>query len=299
MPEPNFSAESQHVPYGKSLIIHADDWGVHPAVNEAVQALFLRNAITSASVLAGGAVAEEACTFANHHSGLCVGVHLSLATDIPPISGAEDIPSLLTGNSPVFSPLPALEQTAQDEEVFHELRQQIVFLLNRHVHVSHLDCHQGCVLGLHTGHDRWMDYIWRLCRELAMPFKLPRGIIHALEFSPVFRQRMARHLQLADSLGLPLIDDLIVPPFRLLPGEEYSTYKRQILDALRRIQPGTTVELTLHPALPGRKLKQADSHWIKREWEYRLCLDEDFTETLDKEQIRLTSWRELGRQPRE
>ncbi|MDF2925536.1 MAG: hypothetical protein K0R57_4450 [Paenibacillaceae bacterium] len=277
-------------PEAKYLIIHADDWGIHPAVNEAVQILFRMKAITSASIIAGGPASAEACRYAAE-TGVCAGVHLALSSEFPPLSPLEQIPSLLTGNEE-FHPLPILEEKAVHNEIFRELLTQLEYVADWGIAVSHLDCHKGCVLGLNSSRSNpWLDFVWQMCADRHIPFKLPRGIMHAPGFSDSFRQRMKGHWAKAVNLGLPLIDDLIVPPFQLLPGEDYPAYKEQILHALRRITAGTVVELTLHPALPDHLLKDTDSHWIKREWEFRLCLDADFRGTIRSEGIRLIPWK--------
>lgn len=135
--------------------------------------------------------------------------------------------------------------------------------------------------------------IRQLCREYRLPFKLPRQIKHAPGLPPEVRVRLANLVAWLESQEIPLIDDLIVPDYSILPGEDYLLYKSRILNALSALKPGTITELTLHPAFPDGQFKNAASHWSKREWEYRLPLDPDFRELLRQRNIILTSWRDL------
>lgn len=275
------------------LIIHADDWGQHPAVNRAIHALIGEGAITSASILAGGQAVGEACRFAVLHPGFCTGAHLSLSHDHSPLASNRSIISLSGEQAAFLSPLSVLEKKGVPADILLEINAQIRFLLAAGVRLTHVDTHQGCLLGIHSGDERLFPVIRQLSLEYRLPFKLPRQIKHAPGLPPEVRTRLANLAEWLELQGIPLIDDLIVPDYGMIPGQDYLQYKNVILSALSAVNPGTITELTLHPALPDRQLKDAASHWIKREWEYRLPLDPDFRELLRQRNIILTSWRDL------
>lgn len=287
---------SQSLPFAPEairLIIHADDWGHHPAVNRAIHSLIRLDAITSASLLAGGQAVEEACRFATVHPSFCTGAHLSLSDDHTPLASNQSIISLTGGQGAFLSPLSVLEKKGEPSDILLETNAQIRFLLPAGIRLTHVDTHQGCLLGIHSGDERLFPVIRQLCREYCLPFKLPRQIKHAPGILPEVRTRLASLVEWLELQEIPLIDDLIVPDYSMVPGEDYSLFKNRILDALSALKPGTTTELTLHPALPDGQLKVAGRHWIKREWEYHLPLDPDFRELLRSRSIVLTSWREL------
>lgn len=275
------------------LIIHVDDWGHHPAVNRAIHSLIREDAITSASILAGGQAVGEACKFAAFHPDFCTGAHLSLSHDHSPLAPTRSIGSLTGGQGAFLSPLSVLEKEGEPADILLETNAQIRFLLAAGIRLTHVDTHQGCLLGIHCGDERLFPVIRQLCREHRLPLKLPRQIKHAPVLSAEVRARLANLVAWLESQRIPLIDDLIVSDYGIVPGEDYAQYKNAILSALSALKPGTITELTLHPASPDRQLKADESHWIKREWEYRLPLDPDFRELLRQRNIVLTSWREL------
>jgi predicted glycoside hydrolase/deacetylase ChbG (UPF0249 family) len=186
-----------------------------------------------------------------------------------------------------------LEKEGEPADILLEANAQIRFLLAAGIRLTHVDTHQGCLLGIHSGDDRLFPVIRQLCQEYRLPFKLPRKIKHAPGLSPEVRTRLTNLAEWLELEGIPLIDDLIVPDYCLVPGEDYAQYKNAILSALSALKPGTITELTLHPAFPDGQLKVAGSHWHKREWEYRLPLDPDFRELLRQRNIVLTSWKDL------
>lgn len=275
------------------LIIHADDWGQHPAVNRAIHSLIREDAITSASILAGGQAVEEACRFAALHPSFCTGAHLSLSYGHSPLASTRSIISLNGGQETFLSPLSVLEKKGEPADIQLEIIAQIRFLLAAGIRLTHVDTHEGCLLGIHSGDERLFPVIRQLCQEYRLPFKLPRRIKHAPGLPPEVRARLANLVAWLESQRIPLIDDLIVPDYPIMPGEDYTLFKNGILSALSALKSGTITELTLHPALPDKQLKADESHWIKREWEYHLPMDPDFRELLRERNIVLTSWREL------
>lgn len=273
--------------HGKYLILHADDWGLNRATNEAISLLFQKQAITSASILTAAPEAQEACRFAAVHQ-VCAGVHLALSGPLAPPAGtwdSSDLPGKETAD------LKKPEAGGDVAAPFFSLLSQVKHAYSQGVRVTHLDCHQGSVLGIDNDDDRLLEFVWALCREYGVPFKLPRQIVNVPDFSPSFRERMSRHLDWAEAKGIPLIDDLIVPEYQLLPDEDYSSYKAGVLQALKSLRPGFVTELTLHPAAPDAQLESQDRNWTKRVWEFQICLDEDFRQTVRDEGIRLIPWK--------
>jgi hopanoid biosynthesis associated protein HpnK len=60
-------------------IITADDFGLHPAVNEAVEVAHRTGVLTATSLMVGAAAAQDAARRARALPGLHVGLHLTLA----------------------------------------------------------------------------------------------------------------------------------------------------------------------------------------------------------------------------
>ena len=64
---------------GRLCIITADDFGLHPAVNEAVESAHRAGVLTTASLMVAAPAAQDAAQRARALPGLHVGLHLTLA----------------------------------------------------------------------------------------------------------------------------------------------------------------------------------------------------------------------------
>ena len=79
----------------KRLIVSADDFGLHPAVNAAVEAAHRHGILSSASLMVGAAATADAVARAKRLPGLHVGLHLVLidgrpVSPPPAVSGLVD-----------------------------------------------------------------------------------------------------------------------------------------------------------------------------------------------------------------
>jgi predicted glycoside hydrolase/deacetylase ChbG (UPF0249 family) len=76
------------------LIVNADDYGLTRGVNEAIQQVFDGGGLTSATLMAGAAQAENAASFAIANPSLGVGCHIVLL-DGKPAAPTAEVASLL------------------------------------------------------------------------------------------------------------------------------------------------------------------------------------------------------------
>jgi hopanoid biosynthesis associated protein HpnK len=76
------------------LIITADDFGLHASVNRAVERAHREGVLAAASLMVGGAAAQDAVARARACPGLRVGLHLVLA-DGQPVLPHHEIPDLV------------------------------------------------------------------------------------------------------------------------------------------------------------------------------------------------------------
>ncbi|MDB5987452.1 MAG: putative phosphatase/phosphotransferase [Nevskia sp.] len=76
------------------LIITADDFGLHPAVNEAVERAHRDGVLTATSLMVGAAAAADAIARARRMPNLRVGLHLVLADGVATLPRAQ-IPDLV------------------------------------------------------------------------------------------------------------------------------------------------------------------------------------------------------------
>jgi hopanoid biosynthesis associated protein HpnK len=78
----------------KRLIVCADDFGLDPAVNEAVELAHRDGILTCASLMVGAPAAADAVVRARRTPGLRVGLHIVLA-DGRPVLPAREVPDLI------------------------------------------------------------------------------------------------------------------------------------------------------------------------------------------------------------
>lgn len=85
----------------RRLIVTADDFGLSPEVNEAVERAHREGVLTAASLMVGERAAAEAVEIARRNPRLAVGLHLTL-TDGAPVLPPERIPALVRADDGRF-----------------------------------------------------------------------------------------------------------------------------------------------------------------------------------------------------
>lgn len=130
----------------KALIITADDFGLSPAVNEAVEQAHRCGVLGTASLMAGGPAAGDAVERASRLPSLRIGLHIVL-TGLAPVSPAAEIPGLLGPEGKLSSRLlrsglnfyfrpPARRQLE------HEIRAQFELFRKYGLALDHVNCHR-------------------------------------------------------------------------------------------------------------------------------------------------------------
>jgi predicted glycoside hydrolase/deacetylase ChbG (UPF0249 family) len=127
------------------LIVNADDLGLHPALDAGILRAHREGIVTSATVLVRGPGAEEAVPRARAQ-GLALGVHLALATRLPPAAPASHVPTVAPGGRlrPSWADFARAWLTGQvrREELELELAAQVRLARALGAEVDHLDAHQ-------------------------------------------------------------------------------------------------------------------------------------------------------------
>jgi chitin disaccharide deacetylase len=129
------------------LIINADDFGLTPGVNRAIEELHRAKVLTSATLMATGPAFEDAVAVAHANPTLGVGCHI-LLTDGVPVSPPETIPTLLGPDRKSFRPslvdfLQALIRgKISEQEIEREALAQIQKLQHAGINITHIDTHK-------------------------------------------------------------------------------------------------------------------------------------------------------------
>jgi len=222
----------------KFLIVTADDFGLHSAVNGAVERAAREGVLTTASLMVAAPAAADAVRRARELPGLCVGLHLVLADGwsvLPPRS----IPALVDaqgrfGSNMVrdgvrFFALPAVRRQLEAE-----IRAQFQAFADTGLTLDHVNAHKHFHL-----HPTLLEMLLRIGGEFGIPaVRLPRepGVTGLLSPWLAIMRRRLRAARIAHN-------DYV---FGL--SDSGSMEEARLLEILARLPEGVT-EIYLHPAL--------------------------------------------------
>jgi chitin disaccharide deacetylase len=129
------------------LIVNADDFGLTSGVNHAIHELNVAGVLTSATLMARAAAADEACKIALGTSGLGVGCHVVLV-DGEPVLPKEKLPTLVDQRTGRFQPtlgkfvVRLLSGRISAQEIEAEATAQLELLKGRGLKLTHVDTHK-------------------------------------------------------------------------------------------------------------------------------------------------------------
>jgi len=272
----------------RSVIIHADDYGLAPGVNRAIEQGLASGALNSASIMLGGEHAGPALTWAAAHSQFDFGVHLNV-TQGRPVLPAVRVPSLVDAGG-CFRPLTPfilrmLSGRVALDELAAEWRAQIAAVRGAGVRISHLDSHQH----VHLVPSIFRGVAARLATEERVSLRAMDGPIAGGATHPNMKGvvltiatrlsvgRRFRHLVAAHGAGIPLRDHATLDALRA---------------SLLAAKPGDTIELVVHPGFLDEGLRASgDTYGEGREDEHAFLVSEDARSWLRLSGFRLSDFR--------
>jgi hopanoid biosynthesis associated protein HpnK len=234
---------------GKYLIITADDFGLHEAVNEAVEIAAVRGVLTAASLMVAAPAAADAVRRARQLPNLHIGLHLVLA-DGQPMLDSKQIPHLLDstgrfGNRMGHDGLRYFLLPSARRQLEAEIRAQFEAFAHTGLQLDHVNAHKHFHL-----HPTILSLLLRVARDYGNP--PVRATVEPLWFSfqhggasgmagAILRPwawLMRRKLRQA---GVPHNDSI----FGIAASG--AMVEQSILSILGRLPDGAT-EIYLHPA---------------------------------------------------
>ena len=280
----------------RRLIVNADDFGLHAAVNRGILTAHTEGIVSSASLMAGGAAFDDAVRIAKQCPQLGVGVHLTLVGARPVLPVAE-VSSLLDEAGDFYGSYPLfikrfLRGKIRLAEVERELAAQIDRVRMAGIQPSHLDSHQH----LHV-----LPGIGGLVLDLARRFsiraiRIPAEPVAFIGATPATVGRLAGRggltmlanlfRQHAAAAGIRTSDHF----FGMLAGGQLT--EPAILAILRRLPPGDS-ELMTHPGFADESLADAFRWDYQWDAERQALTAPAVRALLAERQIRLISFREL------
>jgi hopanoid biosynthesis associated protein HpnK len=129
----------------KQLIITADDFGLSPGVNAAVEKAWRDGILTCASIMPAGAAFKEALKIARRNPGLQVGLHLTLLQGKSVLPQAQ-IPDLVDeagdfSDNPLATGMRYFFDKGLYKQLKREIEAQIQRVVDNGIPLSHIDGH--------------------------------------------------------------------------------------------------------------------------------------------------------------
>lgn len=225
----------------KQLIVTADDFGISPAVNEAVEQAHRRGILSAASLMVAGDAAGDAVARAKEMPRLGVGLHLVLVDGAPILAPAR-LPDLVDGSGRFPSALAMLGvliyfSGAARRQAEAEIRAQFEAFRATGLRLDHVNAHHH----FHF-HPAIRDIVIKLAPEFGVhAVRVPREPTlgaNNLMLAP-FVASLRRHL---DRAGIAHNDwQLGLSDTGAMTAER----TKKLLDAL----PDGVTELYFHPAI--------------------------------------------------
>ena len=280
----------------KQLIINADDFGIHPAVNEAVRKAATEGILTSTSLMAGGDAFDEAVEMARSMPSLGIGIHLTLVGGIKPVLPPSEVPSLTWDNG-VFCHdygkliVRDLEGKISLSEVYAEWDAQIQKIMNTGLPVTHMDGHQ---------HMHMWPRFYPIARDLAKKYHI--SCMRVPDEDVLFGMKDGHIIRWAAKNGLSLLSRMHRPDlkknhirtndhfFGMLYGGHLSP--ERFAKFILQTKPGIT-EIMCHPSADTQAMEDT-FHWgYHGEDELAGLLADINRELIAKKQISLISYRDV------
>lgn len=240
----------------RTLIVNADDLGLHADIDRGIEIAHREGIVTSASIAAVGASFDHAVEVCRRCPRLDVGVHLTLVGERP-LSDPSTLGGLVTEDGRFVEAHPALVGRALSmrfsrEAVRRELEAQVEKVGRAGIRPTHLDGHQ---------HVHLLPRIWPVVVDLARMHGI--GWVRVPFFAPVSDGRPGV-VGLALRLGLNVLrhgrrralGSLRSAEATPALGRSGRLTVEGILRGLASVRAGAIAELVAHPGVTTPALEQ-------------------------------------------
>jgi predicted glycoside hydrolase/deacetylase ChbG (UPF0249 family) len=269
----------------KLLIVHADDLGMAHSVNAATIKAFESGLVNSGSIMVPCPWFSEIATYARANPQADLGLHLTLTSEWTsfrwgPATPKDRVSSLLDKNGYFHLTETEAASHADPKEVELEVRAQIERARAFGIQPTHLDSHMGTLYQ----NKALFEVFLRVAREYKLPVRVAKTWFARADFLPstlnpddVFIDRVLD------------IDPTVAP----------KDWAKFYSDAIKNLEPGVT-EVVIHLAYDDGEMRGATvdhpdwgAAWRQRDLDY--FTSEPFRQLLQEQEIKLITWRELGK----
>lgn len=269
----------------KLLIVHADDLGMAHSVNAATIKAFETGLVNSGSIMVPCPWLSEIATFARANPQADLGLHLTLTSEWTsfrwgPVSSRDRVSSLLDKDG--YFRLTESEAAAQADpkQVELEIMAQIERARALGIQPTHLDSHMGT---LYQNKELFAVFL-NVARSQKLPVRVAKTWFARADF-------LASVLS-ADDVYIDRVLDIN-------PAVAPQDWAKFYSDAFKKLEPGVT-EVVIHLAYDDAEMRAATLNhpdwgaaWRQRDFDF--FTSEAFRKVLQENQIKLITWRELGK----
>jgi predicted glycoside hydrolase/deacetylase ChbG (UPF0249 family) len=274
----------------KLLIIHGDDVGVSHSQTKATFDAMKKGLVTSTSMMVPTGWSAEVGEMAKELPNADIGIHITLTNEWlnfnwGPEAGKTAVPGLADEKGHMYPDCAQVAANASPEEVEKEIRAQIKAANQMGITPTHLDSHMGCVF---YGRPEYLVSYLKIAQELKIPAMINTQLMEGL---------IKPNAKLFDGIDLekiPVIDQIIMAnPEDYLAGMDAFYTK-----SLNELPPGVHVML-IHLAFDDEEMnavtKDHDTyHAPWRQLDYDFFTSERAKALIEKNNIKLITWREIG-----
>ncbi len=271
-------------PDAKLLIVHGDDLGMTHSVNAASIRALESGLVSSASIMVPCPWFPEIAAYARDHPQFDFGLHLTLTSEWRfyrwgPVLSKARVPSLLDSAGYFY---PTEDQAAAHIDPCQaeaEIRAQIDRAREFGIQPTHLDTH------MRTLHQNaaLFEVLLRVARDSKLPVAIPKEFASVPSFAALLKPE-------------DLLLDRMITIRPDVPRERWADFYREVINSL---QPGVT-ELIVHLGYDDAEMRAATidhpnwgAAWRQRDFDF--ITSNAFRRLLRRNNIKLITWREIGR----
>jgi predicted glycoside hydrolase/deacetylase ChbG (UPF0249 family) len=269
----------------KLLIVHADDLAAAHSVNAATFKAMESGLVNSASIMVPCPWLPEVADYARRHPDADLGLHLTLTSEWKTyrwgaVLSKERAPTLYAPDGYLYPTEGAAAARIAVREAEAEIRAQIARARAFGIRPTHLDSHMRT---LYTTRPLFEMFL-RVGREERLPVMVSREWFERAPFLPA-------------ALGPDgLVLDRVVSADPSVRPDRWAEF---YTDVIKNLKPGVT-ELIVHLAYDDEEMRavalgHADwgAAWRQRDFDF--FTGETFRRLLKEHDVKLVTWREIGR----
>src|SRR5215216_6671122 len=269
----------------KLVIVHADDLGMTHSVNAATMKAFETGLVNSGSIMVPCPWLSEIAAYARTNPQADLGLHLTLTSEWTsfrwgPVSPRDRVSSLLDKDGYFYLTETEAAAHADPKQVEMEITAQIERARALGIQPTHLDSHMGTLYQ----NKALFEVFLRVARSQKLPVRVAKTWFARADFLPA--------VLTPDDVYIDRILDIT----QTIAPQDWARFYS---DALKKLEPGVT-EVVIHLAYDDAEMQGATSNhpdwgaaWRQRDFEF--FTSDAFRKLLQENQIKLITWRELGK----